>query len=108
MRTFRSVLPKVIQELILFEFSGDAMREFLCTEVANRFSTEIRAIIMPSYEQRRYLRYACVFGMGWVYVSCLYGDLHQKERKSRKYLHLVDYEDFPRLHHVLVKVFLAR
>ena len=84
------------------------MREFLCTQVANRFSAEIRTFILPSYEQRRYLRYACLFGMGWVYISCLYSDLLQKERKSRKYLKLIDYEDFPRLHHVLVKVFLAR
>ena len=106
MRTFRSVLPKVIQELIIFEFCGDAVREMLCTEVANRFSTQIRQYILPSYEQRRYLRFACIFGMGYVYVSCLYSNLLRKERKSRKYLKLVEYGDFPRLHHVLVKIFL--
>ena len=102
----KSVLSKDIIELIIFEFSPDAMRSFLSTEIANRFREDIRRLISPDYVQKHYLRISTLTGMGYLFLACLYFEFPTKKRKSQKYLNLISYYDFNRLYHILVNKFL--
>ena len=104
---FETCLPQEIVRLIVLEFNPTALREFLATELCNRYAEEISRKVIPDYQQRHFVRTSSISGMAYLLMTCRWFELDTKWRKSRKHLKLINYKDFKKMDSILRGNFLT-
>ena len=104
-------LPTEIYNLIVFDFCPDALHQYLQTCLNNHFAWDVRYFVYPSARYNSLLRNYDTETLFYFLVRLRRCNLQLKRKKSRKFLKVIDYSDFPevekRLYHYSISHFFG-